>query len=106
MKEKTFQKTSLAPPDPANRNLGLMIGCGNCRTIRVFKIDENLKTLTTRKTAGFLIEPECEKCGHYIAATIAWINARKPGYSYRKLPFWPGDNVIVASDENGLSEAE
>jgi len=105
MKEITFQKTSLVPPDSTNRNLGLMIGCGNCKTMRMFKIDEVLKVLEERKTAGFLIETECEECGHYIAATIAWIDT-KPGYSYRKLPFWPGDNVLTTSDENGLRRAE
>lgn len=90
MKEKTFQKTSYTSPHPMNCNLGLMIGCGNCATIRVFKIDESLKELSVRKTPGFLIETECEKCGHYIAVSLAWMNAREPGYSYRKLPFWPG----------------
>ncbi len=105
MKEITFQKTSLTPPRPMNRNLGLMVGCGNCGTLRMFKIDDALEALKERKTAGFLIETKCEKCGHYIAATIAWINL-KPGFSYRKLPFWPGDNVMIQSDENGLKEAK
>lgn len=105
MKEVTFQKTSLALPSSENRNLGLMVGCGNCATIRVFKVDEGLRALKEKATAGFLIETKCEKCGHLIMVSIAWING-KPGYSHRKLPFWPGDNVETVSDENGLRRAE
>ena len=99
---KTRQKTSEEHPKPECRNLAIMVGCGNCAAIRTFKIDSALELLKNRYSAGFIIETQCEKCGHLIATTIAWIDARKPGYTYRKLPFSATEQVITISDENGL----
>jgi len=99
---KTRQKTSGEHPGPECRNLGIMVACGNCSAVRIFKVDTALELLRNRYTAGFIIETECEECGHLIAATIAWIDATKPGYSYRKLPFSATEQVVTVSDNNGL----
>lgn len=101
MKIKTYQKASTAVPDSKNRNLGIMIGCGNCAAIRVFKIDATLEEVENRQSAGFVIETECEECGHLISAAIGWINAQKPRYSYRKMEL---SLTLLVSDENGLSQ--
>ena len=103
---KTFQKTSQAKPKPECRNLAIMVGCGNCSAVRIFKVDTALELLRNRYTAGFIIETECEECGHLIAATIAWIDGTKPGYSYRKMPFSATEQVVTVSDENGLRSIE
>ena len=84
---KTFQKTSEEHPKPECRNLGIMVACVNCPAVRIFKIDSALELLKKRYSAGFIIETKCEECGHLIAVTVAWINARKRGYTYRKMPF-------------------
>jgi len=99
---KTFQKTSEEHPKPECKNLGIMIGCGNCPAVRIFKIDTALELLKRRYSAGFIIETECEECGHLISATIAWIDATKPGYTYRKLPFSATEQVATVADDNGL----
>ncbi len=99
---RTYQKTSEEHPKPECKNLGIMVGCGNCAAVRIFKIDTALKLLKNRYSAGFIIETECEECGHLIAATIAWIDASKPGYTYRKMPFSATEEVVTVSDENGL----
>ena len=98
---RTYQKTSEEHPNPECRNLAIMVGCGNCLAIRVLKIGSALELLRNRHSAGFIIETECEECGHLIAATIAWIDATKPGYTYRRLPF-SAEEVITVSDEDGL----
>ena len=100
MKIKTHQKTSTAVPDSENRNVGIMIGCGNCAAIRVFKIDAALEEVMNRQSAGFVIETECEECGHLIAIAIGWINAQKSRYSFRKMEL---SLTHVVSDEGGLS---
>jgi len=99
---RTYQKTSEEHPKPECKNLAIMVGCGNCSAIRVFKIDSALELMKNRFSAGFIIETECEVCGHLIAATIAWIDATKPGYTYRKMPFSATEQVVTVSDENGL----
>lgn len=101
MKIKTCQKASTAAPDPEKGNVGIMIGCGNCAAIRVFKIDAALEEVINRQSAGFVIETECEECGHLIAAAIGWINAQKPRYSHRKMEL---SLTFLVSDENGLSQ--
>lgn len=98
---KTFQKTSEAKPEPKCKNLAIMIGCGNCSAIRTFKIDTALELLEKRYSAGFIIETQCEECGHLISATIAWIDATKPGYTYRKMPF-STEQITTVADDNGL----
>ncbi|GAH24583.1 unnamed protein product, partial [marine sediment metagenome] len=77
-------------------------GCGNCAAVRTFRIDAALELLQKRYSAGFIIETECEECGNLISATIAWINAREAGYTYRKMPFSATEQVAIVSDENGL----
>jgi len=99
---KTFQKTSEEHPEPECRNLGIMIACVNCPAVRIFKIDSALELLKSRCSAGFIIETECEECGHLISATIAWIDATKRGYTYRKLPFSAIEQVTTVADDNGL----
>lgn len=99
---KTHQKTSEEHPKPECKNLGILVGCGNCPAVRTFKIDSALELLKNRYSAGFIIETECEECGHLIAVTIAWIDATKPGYTYRKLPFSATEQVVTVSDDNGL----
>lgn len=100
MKPKTYQKTSTTTPDSENRDVGMMIGCGNCPAIRIFKIDAALEAVINRQSEGFAIETECEECGHLIAVAIGWINAKKRGYSYRKMEL---SLTNIVSDENGLS---
>lgn len=100
MKPKTYQKTSTIAPSPGNRNVGIMIGCGNCPAIRTFKIDAALKAVLDRQSEGFVIETKCEECGHLIAAAVGWMDANKPGYSYRKMELALTE---IVSDENGLS---
>lgn len=100
MKIKTYQKASTAAPDSENHDVGIMIGCGNCAAIRVFKIDAALEEVMDRQSAGFVIETECEECGHLIAIAIGWINARKSRYSFRKMEL---SLTHVVSDESGLS---
>jgi len=99
---RTYQKTSEEKPKPECRNLGIMVVCGNCSAIRTFKIDSALELLKNRYSAGFTIETECEVCGHFIEVTIVWIDATKPGYTYRNLPFPATEQVVTVSDENGL----
>lgn len=99
---KTFQKTSKEKPKPECKNLAIMIACVNCPAVRIFKIDSAVESLRNRETAGFIIETKCEECGHLISATIAWIDATKPGYSYRKLPFSATKQVVTVADDNGL----
>ena len=99
---KTRQKTSEEHPKPECRNLGIMVACVNCPAVRTFKIDSALELLKSRYSAGFIIETECEVCGHLIAVTIAWIDATKAGYTYRKLPFSATKQVITISDDMGL----
>jgi len=99
---KTFQKTFEEHPEPECKNLGIMIACGNCAAVRTFKIDTALELLKKRYSAGFIIETECEECGHLISATIAWIDARKPGYTYRKMPFSATELMATVADDNGL----
>lgn len=103
---RTYQRTSTIAPQGGNRNLGLMVACGNCPAARIFKIDAVFEALKNRETAGFIIETECEKCGHLIAVTIGWIDVEKPGYSYRKMEFSPEESVVTVSDENGLKMIE
>lgn len=98
---RTFQKTSEAKPEPECRSLGIMIGCAKCLAVRTFKIDTALELLKSRYSAGFIIETECEECGHLIAATIAWIDG-KSGYSYKKMPFSATELVLTVHDNMGL----
>jgi len=99
---KTFQKTSEEHPEPECKNLGIMIACVNCPAVRIFKIDSVLELLQKRYSAGFIIETTCEECGHLISATIAWIDATKRGYTYRKMPFSATEQVTTVADDNGL----
>ena len=103
MKEITRQKLSVVSPKVQNQNMGLMIGCGNCPAIRIFKIDQNLEEIQRRRSAGMIIETECEKCGHLIAITIGWINANEKGYSYRQMDGVIVHEANVVIDESGLS---
>ena len=105
MKKITRQKLSMALPRTENLNMGLMIGCGNCPAIRVFKIDANLKLIQNRDSAGMTIETECEKCGHFISVTIGWIDATRKGYSYRKMDGAIVHEANVVVDENGLADS-
>lgn len=104
MKVKTQQITSVALPSQKNRDIGLMVGCVNCCTARVFKVNEVLKLLMNRKSAGHMIGTQCEKCGHLISVGVFWIDAQKPGYSHRKIEFSHEENVQIVSDESGLSQ--
>ena len=105
MKETTRQKLSVALPKEHNKDIGLMIGCGNCPAIRVFKIGRHLKMIQNRESAGMIIETECEKCGHLIAVTIGWIDATKTGYSYRKMDGTIVNKANVVIDKNGLADS-
>lgn len=102
--KKTYQKMSTVLPKDKNKNLGLMIVCGNCSAMRVFKIDDTLRVLQNRATAGQIFETECEECGHSIAVIIGWIDASKFGYSHRGMEFSTSDNVAIVSDDGGLTK--
>lgn len=99
---RTFQKISEEHPKPECRNLGIMIGCGICSAVRIFKIDSALELLQKRYSAGFIIETECEECGSLLSAAIAWIDATKPSYTYKKLSFSATEQVVTVADNNGL----
>lgn len=105
MKGTTNQIMSMTLPKVENQNMGLMIGCGNCSAIRVFKIDTVLKLIQSRESAGMTIETKCEKCGHLIAVSIGWINANQEGYSYRKMDGATMNNTNIVIDKNGLADS-
>jgi len=99
---RTYQKIASVRPLPENNKIGIMVGCGNCATFRVFIISETLKDIIGKISAGYVIETECEKCGHLISATIAWVSD-VPNFSYRPLDGrMIHEKPIIVTDANGL----
>ena len=99
---RSKQRTAELPPANNETRQGLMLGCGNCGSFRVFKVQDNMGLVGSRKASGFLIQTECENCQHKIAAWLGWIDDAAAGYSYRavnRAVLEPGTTV---EDENGL----
>lgn len=90
---KTLQGNSARKPSASENEVGLVLRCVTCGTVRTFKFSQSIdRELGQRRYASLGVEADCSKCGQRLGASLTWITYSK-GFTYREPP--PLDGALV-----------